>query len=328
MQNNVQQPHSIPDLMPPEVPKTHNHTSFKIIIAILTVLVLALAGFLICHFVTADHTTVSSGNLDTSLSIPSGDDDLAIYQQEQAVIAVIDKIYNKANALFNRNGSSEYYFAGLNRYTIYYNHDSYAVSYQPEGYIIGVPLNRAYGLSVNSSVIQYHKDLFYNDASEKAMDDYLSELGFTSTGETYTTASAGPSSVTYQNLAAGIICSKSTFWDIACGYQNWYNKTDADFSNELAEAYEAATGEDAHYLVARVSDITDGAVSPYQTVQVAMTGSGALFYRTSPDNPWVFAFRGQDGPTCDEYNTQDLKNAFAGQACWDKATSTYIKVQL
>ncbi len=302
-----------------------SHSS-KIIIAILIIIVLALAGFLIYHFITTSHATTNQPDGSSSSSTTPADTN--IYQQEQAVLSVVNQIYDKATEIFNRGNQDDMgFFSGVNPYTIYYNHDSSPVSYRPDNYIIGVPLDRAYGLSPNTSAIEYHYDLYYNEASDQEMTDLITSLGFTVTDEIYTTASAGGPSSLYQNKSTGIVCSGSAFWNIACGHQDWYNKENANFSNDLAKVYEAATGESAHYLIAKIDGIKDSLISPYQTISVMMSGFGASFYRTSPESPWVFAFRGQDGPTCDEFNTQDLKNAFAGQTCWDTSTNTDSEVQ-
>ena len=95
-------------------------------------------------------------------------------------------------------------------------------------------------------------------------------------------------------------------------------------AEQLAKAYKSKTGKDYAFDNVTSADIKNSTVSPYQTLETyividsggSYTSSGALFYRTSPNAEWQF-FSLTSGGTglCSEYNTDDLKKAYAGKTC-------------
>lgn len=68
--------------------------------------------------------------------------------------------------------------------------------------------------------------------------------------------------------------------------------------------------------------IKDSQASGYQKASVNVTniqgqgGVSALFYRHTSGN-WVYFVNSQQGLPCSLYNTEDLKNAFKGDECYD-----------
>ena len=79
-------------------------------------------------------------------------------------------------------------------------------------------------------------------------------------------------------------------------------------------------------VIDSISDIKDSPISPYQNVSMKIKFSNkpdmtAYFYRVSPDSEWQFfkVAESKDISNCSSYNTQDLKNAFAGESCYEEA---------
>ncbi len=164
---------------------------------------------------------------------------------------------------------------------------SMTVYYRPDGCATAVPLNRSYGIILDTPAVDSQPDLWnlvYKDFYA-AVADQLKDLGFTDTGKSYTTASTGPGITAFVNHDAGVVCGLVAA-ELGCGYATWYDQAQAEFSNELAKAYQKATGEEAELLIARVDNVKDSSVEPYQTTVAVMTSSKASFYRVSPDAEW------------------------------------------
>jgi len=87
-----------------------------------------------------------------------------------------------------------------------------------------------------------------------------------------------------------------------------------------------------------VGSIQDSVIKPYQTLEVGVglltndnvsgcengIGSGwyELYYRVSPNDTWKLFMDGQGNIGCDSYDTDDLRNAFAGKPCLDTMTNS------
>ncbi|MDR0887111.1 MAG: hypothetical protein LBM97_00210 [Candidatus Nomurabacteria bacterium] len=81
-----------------------------------------------------------------------------------------------------------------------------------------------------------------------------------------------------------------------------------------------------------VGGIRDSLVVPYQTTSLVFSYFGVnrsgwflLFYRTSPTSPWILAGVNPEASPCSQYDTDDLKNAFAGLPCYDDDNQTTVQ---
>jgi len=81
----------------------------------------------------------------------------------------------------------------------------------------------------------------------------------------------------------------------------------------FAIAYRDSTGEWPHMLYS--GSITDSKHAPYQRAELGGPNNVELFYRTSPNSPWVYFAGAQGMLACSNYNTDDLKKAFLGESC-------------
>ena len=122
----------------------------------------------------------------------------------------------------------------------------------------------------------------------------------------------------YYNKETGIVCRMTSGMPnvFGCGYSKWIKDETIALANELAEAYKVKEGSYPVYLNVSNVKIKDSSVSPYQTLQVSFENAAALFYRVSKDAEWKF-FRAAQAPAdCSDYNTEDLKKAYAGDGCY------------
>jgi hypothetical protein len=52
-----------------------------------------------------------------------------------------------------------------------------------------------------------------------------------------------------------------------------------------------------------------------------------LFYRVSPEAEWQYFTATQGLMPCTNYNTEDIRNAFAGETCFDESNGETLTVQ-
>lgn len=178
-------------------------------------------------------------------------------------------------------------------------------------------LDKSYSIRYDSNNVD--EPLLVEDKIAKK----LASLGF---AETKPTTSIWSSRI-YTNPDSNIICSVNYF-GTSCGYYKWVYDDTITMVNQLAEAYKNKEGEYPGVItLCEYSTIEDSSVSPYQTIGVSFDGAGGSFYRVSPSAEWQFFGGGQTAFSCDEYNTQDLKNAYAGEVCYDEVSGTNLTVQ-
>jgi len=181
-------------------------------------------------------------------------------------------------------------------------------------------LEKSYGAKYFSGVTE--TDFSLND---KLIEKLLS-LGFTEDTTINTVFST-----TYRN-SNDIICitgGSSSPFAFACGYYKWVSSDTVSAINEFAEAIKTKLGSYPAYPLSYMEghEIEDSTVTPYQRITISGYNHAALFYRTSPDAEWQYFTGTQDALSCGEYNTQDLKNAYAGTMCYDEASGANSTVQ-
>lgn len=303
-----------PNQLKHHTPK-HNH--YKLVITIMVSLIIILTGvilyLLFFPLAKSDNQTHTDDQLSQSCPEPTNCENHL--QEEASVKEVVAKIHQSISDTMRANNQSSL------DYDLYQIYDA-NVSYQPEGYLTGVPLTKSYGVTLDAKFYRLGQpgyDLVTNRTIYRTISNALLDAGFTDTGQEYTTASAASASGTFINPTTGIVCTV-LLSGASCGYKTWYNQDTANLSNTLARVYEETTGKPAHYLVAQTQYIEDSPITPYQRIEVAMPGFGAAFYRVNPDAEWQYFTEGQSTPQCNEYNTEDLRKAFAGTSCFTDTT--------
>lgn len=291
---------------------------WKIAVGVLALIVVVLAGTLAWCMLTrgdSEGQGSASGGDDATLDGSEGAEDDAeeFLKQDEAVREVVAAIKEKALEL-------------LDPYKLVDSIYDVEVPYKPEGFLTAIQLNRGYGVKVEDSVNPTLPEKINSVDWVTEYGNVLKERGFVDTGEYYTLSSAVHSGGSlFVNEESGVVCMVEDEPRLDCSHKDWYNKADAELTNELAKVFEVATGEEVGYLVATVESIQNSSVAPYQRIYAGRSGYRSSFYRVSPDAEWVYFASGQDGPACAEYNTEDLKKAFAGTRCWGEGE--YLEVE-
>ncbi len=308
--------------------------SLKLIIIFLFLVIIGLAGFVVFHFVTANHEqTECEGPADGSGTVadPDTSDPAtgAIPETSESAVDAVRTVVADVRTVVERALGSK--IPLINTY------DNYPLSFRPAGLETGVPLTHDYGFQINYQYLaqdtpEYQElDRGEGVLKDNGLYDLISKAllakGFKDTGESYTTASAGVPPTVFENETTGVVCGVMNWPAFDCGYKDWYDRADAELSNALLKAYNAENkeGRTADYVVASVKNIKAGATAPTQTLMVGMTGSKAMFYRDAPDAEWHFVNRGQGGPLCSDFATEGAKKAYAGETCWVENDGKYTE---
>ena len=196
------------------------------------------------------------------------------------------------------------------------------LAYKPEGFNTYIPMRFDFSINVGSST-----DL-------AVLKTKLEEAGFNAIGTLPFFGSAGPLIDGYLN-SDSIVCGVYSNFDalststLECAKTDWTWLTDEEKSllKELEGAYYDKTGQYPLTMYGFETKPKDSSITPYQTLQVAIGGGGASFYRTSPEAKWQFFAGGQAAPDCDAYDTDDLRKAFAGSICYDTVTGSSSTVE-
>ena len=183
-------------------------------------------------------------------------------------------------------------------------------------------LEKSYGLYAFSEL----DNIDESSAITEAIVKKLKELGFVDNDDIF-----GPAYVVggsnLINSDSGIICNISGGlpFTAECGHISWVSDESIALANKLSDAYNSVEGSYPFSINLRGYTIKDSSVSPYQTLRVAISNAMGLFYRTSPDTDWQYFTATQAVLNCDDFNTQDLKNAFAGETCYDGSQNSTVQ---
>lgn len=213
------------------------------------------------------------------------------------------------------------------RVTFVYDMATYPILYHPENLKISVLLNRTYGLMLDSNSYADSVDLrnkyvneFINVIPGK-IEEYLKGKGFVQYD--------GNSGYEEEYINDdGVICQVGSSWPsaaIQCAYKGWFDAKIAAFSNEVALGTDYPEGEYLGLNPDRL-EIKDSKHAPYQTMTGGVLGAAGLWYRVSPDAPWQWFTGAQAVLDCSEYDTDDLKKAFAGEPCYEDGNLKTVEI--
>ncbi|MBR2658673.1 hypothetical protein IKD57_02120 [Candidatus Saccharibacteria bacterium] len=193
-------------------------------------------------------------------------------------------------------------------------YDNGGVSYKFDGAKVATPTTGAYSLFTADAS---NSDTPIIETMGNAITAKAKELGFIEyTENTYNLAGRPsyylPSS---QIICAGIDVGTIYYINISCASTSWHTQESIDLTNQLADAYYAKVGSYPHDINATYPKIENSLYRPYQRMETTTLGAILLFYRTSPDAAWQFFKGTQAISSCDEFNTPDLRRAFAGTTC-------------
>ena len=197
-------------------------------------------------------------------------------------------------------------------------YDNRIVLTKNEGFKTILPIDRSYGV-----YSPYAEDINVCNRVEDTTVDKLKELGFIDNSEINGPAYlVGHANMINNNT--GIICNipGSVPFEVSCGHSAWVSDETITQANKLSDAYYAVESSYPFSINLTNYVIKDSLVSPYQTLKVPVSNAMGLFYRTSPDADWKYFTATQDVLDCSEFSSQDLKNAFSGEICYDGVQNT------
>lgn len=199
---------------------------------------------------------------------------------------------------------------------------TYGMTYKPEGLNTYVPMRLVISKKIKNSNT--------GEKNVNVLKTKLEGAGFSSIGELPILGSAGPRIYGYEDSNKDVVCSAeegndgyNDFAVISCAKTDWSWLTDDEKNliSELETAYYDKTGRYPNVISDIENKIKNSQYSPYQTILVNVGGAAGLFYRTSPDAKWQFFVATQSALDCSDYNTDDLRKAFAGDVCYNGSTS-------
>jgi len=201
-------------------------------------------------------------------------------------------------------------------------------SYQVKGTDYYVVTNQAYGLNIQKTVDTNSETGVDTVFTQGIMDQVTATL----VGNKYSKTTELASGVEYQSDA--VICTVSGTESIpmyvTCANKNAYAKVSSDVK-PLVTAYRASHSDSSSEDIFSAPTIKSSSVDGYQTASVGVASrqgigsAAALFYRKGTDE-WKFFNFAQAELNCSDYNTADLKAAFADQPCIsDSKTDTTVK---
>lgn len=121
------------------------------------------------------------------------------------------------------------------------------------------------------------------------------------------------------NPETGVYCAHEAgmmLFDFSCAYKTWVDENQKEMVNQMAAGYLAGMGQEVEMISINMANLENSPVSPYQRIWVTIPGAAADYYRVSPESEWKFFRAGQDAASCEDYSTDELKNAYAGRSCY------------
>lgn len=223
-------------------------------------------------------------------------DDTGVADEYKAVTGVVDKLTSDIENEWNwsENGSG--------------------LTYKPEGLNTYVPMK----LHVQKKI----KNSSSAEENVEALKSRLERAGFSSIGILPYLGSAGPEIYGYSDTRKGIVCSASVGGDdyaiLKCAKPDWIWLTEEEgaLAVELETAYHDKTGEYPRLFENLNIKAENSKNSPYQVLRASIGWGNALFYRKGPNDEWQYFASTQEPLKCIEYNTDDLRKAFAGEVCY------------
>lgn len=300
-----------PIVTPPNVPKK-SHKKRNIIIAVVVLLLLA-AGTVaaVMLFSTPKKDTAKKSTTETTKPL---DDAQGIVTKINTAITDTSKdTYQNPQVSFISPTSVQ---------------PAVSPSYQVKGADYYVVTNQAYGLNIQKTVDTNSETGVDTVFTQGVIDQVTAALVDNKYNKT-TELSSGSE---YQSDA--VICTVSGAESIpiyvTCANKNTYAKVSSDVK-PLVTAYRASHSDSSSEDIFSAPTIKNSSVDGYQTASVGVASrqgigsAAALFYRKGTDE-WKFFNFTQAELSCSEYNTTDLKAAFADQSCIsDNKTDTTVK---
>ena len=205
-------------------------------------------------------------------------------------------------------------------YKLYKEYDGY-LPYNFEGNY-ATSIEDAYSLSFDLLTYEsYWAKIGDNTTFDKAVSAVLQKHGLkesTVTGGLY-----GYEGVRYYLSDDGYLCTYLTSGEpfyLQCGHTGWLTDSRKELIKTLADKYKEGESSMGDYdgvilLNASLDDVKKSKDGQYELLDGGVLDAGITFYRKGEDGEWKYFAMGQQAPSCDRYNTDELKSAFEGRTC-------------
>ena len=331
-ENNVETANKITvESVPPTTPtsSTDSKKPKALIATVIICAILALAGVGASIYFAMDSNSKSSqvSDLQSKLDLIKAETGAEIVEtkEDDTTIAIVEKdsstdFDKKVRDLIAQLQEAT---SSLN-YSIVPTYDYGRVLVKNAAAKTLLPIQKSYGLY---GMVQ-GSDFTVAEEFVNIINNKLIELGFVNNDDI-----EGPMYITggdnLINRDSQIACNLTggVPFTVNCSHLSWLTEETINLANQLAEAYHEKTGEYPFSINLSHYEIKDSQVASYQTLNVPVANAMGLFFRTSPDSNWQFFKTTQSVIPCQEYNTTDIKNAFAGSVCYDEATGNNSTVQ-
>ena len=201
----------------------------------------------------------------------------------------------------------------------------------PIGNGIAAPSNHSYGLISGGEGLEGVQKNILSARTKilTGISNVLSKYGIKKIEEPAGLMNWGNEPDSYAWYKGGnIYCHASTYYgfDFACADEGWISAENKELILKLAEAYKKKENRDVGYLGVDAKDVTVSSNGKYERVEAEEEDAVASFYRKKGDENWTYFTSRQAGPYCQEFNTAELKEAYAGEKCYDsKGNESVVK---
>lgn len=280
---------------------------------------LGLGGFLIYHFVTVSHDNNSPCGEGAKCNVPSdkdaGDDSAADYDVK--IKEVVEEVWATDTL------SNSYYVEKIRTYN-----QTFPLL-KIEGTSTVIQAEKSYGVYFEISNPSTGIDVYgvRTEISNK-VGDKLQSIGFSKSTDYDNTPSYIINGTPYYKDDISCLVADGPMFEqlfVGCGYNSWVSSENTDLAKALLNAYHTKTNDYPTTIYVKDTEIKNSSVSPYQTISVGTSNAAGLFYRVSPDAEWQYFTSTQAELECSEYNTEDLKKAYAGDKCWDGLSDATVQ---
>ena len=202
------------------------------------------------------------------------------------------------------------------RFRLEKTYDSYVTYEFEKNYATN--LDGAYGLVFDvDNNMNYNTTLASSGIIDKVMNSHgLKKISFDDP------ADLGEGGIYYAD-DNGYICnysSQSSPVRINCANSNWLTEEEKTFAKSLMDAMKKSDdykNDEMLYASVTQDDITKTADGKYERVTASVAGAAALFYRNTDGGEWKYFVSTQQVLNCNDFNTDEIKAAFAGSDCYD-----------
>lgn len=309
-----------------ETKSVKKQLGWKIATGVLALLVVVLGGLLVWRMVAKDDSVkcqdVASGDAGNSDGA-AGD----LSKQDAQVREIVEAVKEVAAQFMKVTLENEFvgsYQVSLDFYREY--NEAFPV-YKIEESMPFIMLNRSYGFGLFAPTFQNFftdqrlMEVLRNEEYQAAVEDLFVAKGF----ESYAFG------MEYLNRETGVVCNLpygGVPTHFACGHIDWYDRENAELVKELGKAY-----GDVESMVFGEANVVNSEYEPYQRAEVGVWsvagigGANGLFYRPGAEAAWQYYAALQTVPSCESFDTEDLRRAFAGVACFSDQSGQEATVE-